>query len=120
MTQSQAIVKQDRDAAADFMSECAPYLGDCGMKNSVELALRQAFARHRQSAETGSLAELRSALEQLAARAPKPEYYGYARPLRCQACQYRGHVDGEERHGRDCAYVIARTALASIREGDAG
>lgn len=41
------VTRADRDAAADFMDECAPYLGDCGMKNSVQLALVQAFARHR-------------------------------------------------------------------------
>ena len=43
------VYQSDRDASADFMSECAPYLGDCGMKNSVELALRHAFAKHRTS-----------------------------------------------------------------------
>lgn len=39
------------EAAADFMFECSRYLGDCGMKASVETALREAFARHRTRAE---------------------------------------------------------------------
>jgi hypothetical protein len=46
--ETRAVIQADREAAADLMFECGPYLGDCGMKNSVELALRQAFARHRQ------------------------------------------------------------------------
>ncbi len=44
------ITQADREAAARFMDECNPYLGDCGMKNSLHLALRQAFARHRHEA----------------------------------------------------------------------
>jgi len=47
-TLSPAVVTQDDIVrAADFMDECAPYLGDCGMKNSVHLALRSTLARHR-------------------------------------------------------------------------
>lgn len=41
------VTQADRERAASFMDECTPYLGDCGMKNSVHLALVQAFARHR-------------------------------------------------------------------------
>lgn len=38
------VTQSDRGAAANFMFECSPLLGDCGMKNSVELVLRQSLA----------------------------------------------------------------------------
>lgn len=62
------VTQEDRDRAADFMSECAPYLGDCGMKNSVELALQETLAHHRIDQDTGELQRLRHALQLAASR----------------------------------------------------
>lgn len=60
MSMDELVEQVDRDRSADFMFECAPFLSDCGMKNSVELALRQHFARHRRAAIAACEATLRA------------------------------------------------------------
>lgn len=51
-TQPPAETLADIRAAADFMTACTAYLGDCYMKASLEIALREAFTRHRVAALT--------------------------------------------------------------------
>lgn len=77
-------------------------------------AMKNALAALRSRADGDALevTRLREALEKIASKPPRPESYGDEKPLRCQVCQYRGHVEGEERHSDDCPYILARAALA--------